>query len=316
MFFKKESAKVDVMAEANNEYKEKNRLLKEEINNLYNLVNGMGDAPKFDNSDQILIVKDSIERIKSLSDSIDGSIENLEEAAEGMALVVEDARVLNEDIKKSAILIDEGNNASQSLINQMDDVKHMFDETVTTIKNLENNSLKIKEFTTKINDISRQTNLLALNAAIEAARAGEAGKGFSIVAQEVKNLSTITQEIATEIEAELAMLVTSIEKSVQISLKGKEVLNDSSELTNKTKSIYEDIKQIDEEIVGTYGNIYSKLDASVMQLADISSELEDLKSYSDQAMEGLSSLNSSLSNISTGGNDNLALIKEKLNNIK
>ena len=51
-----------------------------------------------------------------------------------------------------------------------------------------------------INDIVYQTNILALNASVEAARAGEAGKGFSVVASEVRNLSTQSKDAAEEID--------------------------------------------------------------------------------------------------------------------
>jgi len=62
-----------------------------------------------------------------------------------------------------------------------------------------------------ISEIARQVNLLALNATIEAARAGEAGRGFTVVAQEVKQLSTQTGTAAATITAHVREICQSIE---------------------------------------------------------------------------------------------------------
>lgn len=52
-----------------------------------------------------------------------------------------------------------------------------------------------------ISEIAARVNLLALNATIEAARAGEAGRGFTVVAHEVKQLSSQTTTAAARIAA-------------------------------------------------------------------------------------------------------------------
>lgn len=54
-----------------------------------------------------------------------------------------------------------------------------------------------------IGEIASQVNLLALNATIEAARAGEAGRGFTVVANEVKQLSTQTGTAAGRIAKQI-----------------------------------------------------------------------------------------------------------------
>jgi Methyl-accepting chemotaxis protein (MCP) signalling domain len=66
--------------------------------------------------------------------------------------------------------------------------------------------------TQQIHKITHRMRMLALNAMIEAARAGDMGRGFSIVAQEVRGVSTEVEAIAEALQEELGGRVESLER--------------------------------------------------------------------------------------------------------
>ncbi len=66
---------------------------------------------------------------------------------------------------------------------------------------LESQSEQIASNIDAIRGVAEKTNFVALNASIEASRAGPAGAGFSVVAEEVRQLSTVTRTYSAEVEA-------------------------------------------------------------------------------------------------------------------
>ena len=85
-------------------------------------------------------------------------------------------------------------------------------EVENVLREFQNEFEMVKEQTGTIEKISNQTNLLALNASIEAARAGEAGRGFSVVADQIRTLSTGTRESSEEIRSALTRLEETSDK--------------------------------------------------------------------------------------------------------
>ncbi|QUM76058.1 methyl-accepting chemotaxis protein [Moritella sp. 24] len=128
----------------------------------------------------------------------------------------------------------------QQVVTQASDVIHQLagdvDEVSQVIDSLANNTQAIGSILEVISSISAQTNLLALNAAIEAARAGEQGRGFAVVADEVRNLASRTDQSTSEIQTMIDNLQNEATSAVTAMLKSRELTNQGTIATTDTST--------------------------------------------------------------------------------
>ncbi|HEY5521934.1 MAG TPA: methyl-accepting chemotaxis protein [Desulfuromonadaceae bacterium] len=93
-------------------------------------------------------------------------------------------------------------------INALDEIKVSVGLSFDAIQRLAENSTRIENIVSVINDITKRTNLLALNASIIAAQAGEYGKSFGVVADEIRNLSLQTGHSTGEITSIIEEIIS------------------------------------------------------------------------------------------------------------
>lgn len=137
----------------------------------------------------------------------------------------------------------------------------------------------VKQETSTIEGITSQTNLLALNASIEAARAGEAGKGFAVVADQIRSLSSGTQDSSNSIMEALSHLeatsdemlqsITETVELIQLNIEKVSTVNKSvSDITSDATRLGDNIKVVD-SAVKQVENSNETLTANMNQVGEI-----------------------------------------------
>ena len=150
----------------------------------------------------------------------------------------------------------------------------------------------VKQETSTIEGITSQTNLLALNASIEAARAGEAGKGFAVVADQIRSLSSGTQDSSNSIMEALSHLVATSDEMlesitetvelIQLNIEKVSTVNKSvSDITSDATSLGDNIKIVD-SAVKQVENSNETLTANMNQVGEIMQIMTDSINNAEQ----------------------------------
>lgn len=139
---------------------------------------------------------------------------SVEEMNQSVERISQNAQQASESAGEATTEANKGFEVVQETVSSISQLADNITDSSTAVNKLEQGSNKVNVVLEVIKGIAEQTNLLALNAAIEAARAGEQGRGFAVVADEVRNLASRTQESTEEINVILDELKSAADDAV------------------------------------------------------------------------------------------------------
>lgn len=121
-----------------------------------------------------------------------------------------------EAAEQAAASAEEAYQQSQKYADVADTSSADMEELLDAMARINENSKKIGNIISEIEDIASQTNMLSLNASIEAARAGEAGRGFSVVADQIRQLAEQSTKSAVDTRALIEGAMKEIENGNKV----------------------------------------------------------------------------------------------------
>ncbi len=204
------------------------------------------------------------------SNALDTVVDNIRIMTEKAADISSSAEVMSQTSHKAGKAAEDGNEAIEQAIYQMQKIQDTVDESAAAVKVLGESSKEIGEIVGTISAIAEQTNLLSLNAAIEAARAGEHGKGFSVVAEEVRKLAEQSGEAADKIASIIKGIQSQTDQAVRAMENGTGEVRAGNEVMSKAgvqfEAIAENIIEVDRLIREAVEQASSVADSSMSVL--------------------------------------------------
>jgi len=251
---------------------------------------------------------DAIKKVFPISGSLQQKSHDVDLSANNLVTVTdvvnEKVANVNATLSEVAYSFEQMNLAIQeitkSVLKSTDMTKEAKEKTEVAhdiVEKLLENSEKIGEIITLINNIAEATNLLALNASIEAARAGEAGKGFAVVANEVKELARQTQQATKTIEEMIKTIQENVRETITAIEGIKESVIQINDATNVIASAAEE-QSISLNELSSYVKYTSESTVEITQVMDeLGHSIEKLKTLASENTEVANTLREVVKNL-------------------
>jgi len=314
---------------------------RDEINDLGNMFNSLIERLSM----VIAKVKESAKSIASASKGLAEGSEDMATRTEQQASSLEETAVAMEQmtatVKNNAENAEEANAISKKTKTSAEDsssqMKQVIDRTIganrdiiTTVQesnsefvervqvinkdalvameDITSSSQKISGIISVINDIAFQTNLLALNASVEAARAGEHGKGFAVVAAEVRKLAHRSGKASKEISLLIESSMAQVSRGTQLSNESNQAVEG---LSMKTREMLDNLEQVSRDNLQEMSlQIEIKMNLIIEDVTRVSDMVENISVASSEQAEGITQINTALSDMDRLTQQNRRLIDD------
>ena len=221
-------------------------------------------------------------KLQTASASISGDSVTLSNSLSNQALELQHSadtmERITHEVKQSADSAVEANQLSDKARTQAQDGVSVMNNTIESMRSIQNSSQKIAEIVSLIDSIAFQTNLLALNAAVEAARAGEQGRGFAVVAGEVRTLAQKSADAAKEIRGLIDNTVNAIESGTQMVEKSGEALGEINTGINSVSELISEMAAMSLEqanSISTLNQQISQMDQTTQNNVHVANKAKD-----------------------------------------
>lgn len=225
----------------------------------------------------------TIDSFSRQSNSVIQSRQSVEEMSQSVAEITSNAAEAADSARNASVEADKGKSVVESTVKGIRELADNVTHSAETINQLQEDTNRVNVVLEVIRGIAEQTNLLALNAAIEAARAGEQGRGFAVVADEVRNLASRTQESTQEINQMLEQLQSAASQAVSMMESSRNSVKASVESANAAGESLVSITETVNTITDMNGAIAVATEQQHQVSGVMVGHVEDIQTCADEA---------------------------------